>query len=69
MLSIVHTAEMQFRHESPLRDREIAVRAAIRERKAALAAERVVPLRAVRPAAWPRPIGARREALDCPAVA
>ena len=36
MLSIVHTAETQFRHESARRDRDLMLRAHIRERQAAL---------------------------------
>ncbi|QIG39678.1 hypothetical protein G5T42_09435 [Microbacterium sp. 4R-513] len=57
MLSIVHGAETQFRHESAFRERERAVLAAIRERKAYLAEHRA-PARAPRQVApWPRPIG------------
>jgi hypothetical protein len=74
MLSIVHTAEVQFRHESSLREREFAILAAMRDRQAAVAYERLVPLRAPRRAvAWPRPIGAPRASgfavEPCPAVA
>ena len=69
MLSIVHTAEVQLRHESAMRDRGLAVRAAIREREAGIASERVAVLRAPRQLAWPRPIGAMRSELDCCAVA
>lgn len=58
MLSIVHGAETQFRHESAFRERERAVLAAIRERKAYLDALRPTPVPAPRRAAsWPRPIG------------
>ena len=38
MLSIVHTAETQFRHETARRDRDLMLRARIRERQAALQA-------------------------------
>lgn len=40
MLSIVHGAEVQFRHESAFRERERAVLAAIRERETHLSAMR-----------------------------
>jgi hypothetical protein len=40
MLSIVHGAEVQFRHESAFRERERAVLAAIRAREAAVLALR-----------------------------
>jgi len=58
MLSIVHGAETQFRHESAFRERERAVLAAIRERKAYLDTLRPAPVASSRRAAsWPRPIG------------
>lgn len=69
MLSLVTAAEHQYRHDAWIRDREIAVRASIRERQAAapgavvpvVAApvERVAP-RAKR--AWARPIGTHSSA-------
>ena len=63
MLSIVHTAETQFRHESAQRDRDLMLRARIRERQAALqelTSIRALILRPVVPAPLragvPRPI-------------
>lgn len=74
MLSLVTAAEHQYRHDVWTRDREIAVRAAIRERRVpapvavvpAVAApvERVAP-RARR--AWARPIGMHSSA-ECTTV-
>ncbi|WP_194410618.1 hypothetical protein [Microbacterium cremeum] len=70
MLSLVTAAEHQYRHDSWTRDREIAVLASIRERRApapvAVAApvERVAP-RARRP--WARPIGVQSSA-ECTTV-
>ncbi|GAA3215389.1 hypothetical protein [Microbacterium terregens] len=70
MLSIVHAAEAQFHHEVEMRQRELALLASIRERRAAqteLVAPRVVAAARLTPreearrtavrAAWPRPIG------------
>ncbi|TDN91812.1 hypothetical protein [Microbacterium sp. BK668] len=58
MLSIVHGAQTQFRHESALREREWAVLAAIREREAHLASRRSAWAPAARrETSWPRPIG------------
>jgi len=74
MLSIVHAAESQFRYESATRDRERALLASIRDRRAAAveaaALEAAAPVistsveprrataRATR-AAWARPIGVK----------
>ena len=62
MLSIVHTAETQFRHESARRDRDLMLRARIRERQSALrepASVRPLALRAATDRA-PRPVGVPR---------
>ena len=63
MLSIINAAEVQFRHDVEVRDRELALLASIRERRAARSllvpaapAVRPTPARAPR-AAWARPIG------------
>jgi len=59
MLSIIHAAEVQFRHEAAERDRERMLITAIRERAAALvgptpaARARRTPLRAPRAAVAP----------------
>jgi len=62
MLSIVHTAEAQFRHESAQRDRELMLRARIRERQAALQELKSVRPHVLRPAAAavPRLVGVPR---------
>ena len=71
MLSIINAAEVQFRHDVETRDRELALLASIRERRAASAlltpavtpaltpAVAAAPRTSVRAAraAWPRPIG------------
>ncbi len=78
MLSLVTAAEHQYRHDVWSRDRDMAVLAAIRDRRndarseaAALTAAEVAarmipsaPRESPRRAAWARPIGAR--AADCP---
>lgn len=74
MLSIVHTAEVRFRHESSIRDRELAILASIRDRQSRVADEQIGTTRVVRAAfTWPRPIGVQRARLfeqePCPAVA
>ena len=63
MLSIINAAEVQFRHDVEVRDRELALLASIRERRAARSllvptapVVRRAPARTPR-AAWPRPIG------------
>ncbi|KRB36484.1 hypothetical protein [Microbacterium sp. Root180] len=58
MLSLVTAAEQQYRHDTWARDRELALLASIRERRAA---EKAVAPRQTRPrrAAWARPIGVR----------
>lgn len=59
MLSTVTAAELQFRVDTAERNRERSILAAIRDRRAAIAARRVQPTRVTtlrRPAAWPRPI-------------
>ena len=62
MLSIVHTAEAQFRHESAQRDRDLMLRARIRERQTALQEQRSVRPHVLRPAAAavPRLVGVPR---------
>lgn len=63
MLSLVTAAEQQYRHETWTRDREIAVLASIRERRAASLAPRVVKIAPRRKrSVWARPIGLRTEA-------
>ncbi len=58
MLSLVTAAEQQYRHDTWARDRELALLASIRERRAAEAA--VAPRRdRPRRAVWARPIGVR----------
>ena len=71
MLSTVYSSEMQFRHDAMTRERELALLASIRERRAAATdpttvhtvapvALRATPRRAparVTSATWPRPIG------------
>jgi len=71
MLSIINAAEVQFRHDVEVRDRELALLASIRERRAArtplvpvVAAVPRPPVRVAR-AAWPRPIGIK----DCTSTA
>ncbi|MEZ3161119.1 hypothetical protein AB1K54_11345 [Microbacterium sp. BWT-B31] len=59
MLWTVHASEVQFRTESALRARDLAIRAARSERAAAVAQEIAAGIdrtRPGRPAAWPRPI-------------
>lgn len=73
MLSLVTAAEQQYRHETQWRDREIALLASIRDRRAAEAAAAAAPVRIVAPrpqrVAWARPIGAHLAPSDsCPAV-
>lgn len=63
MLSLVTAAEQQYRQDSRMRDRELALVASIRERRAAERARIVVAPRAKR-AAWARPIGVRLAAAD-----
>lgn len=58
MLSLVTAAEQQYRHDTRVRDRELAILAAIRERRAAERARFDAPPR-VKRAAWARPIGVR----------
>ncbi|WP_214465379.1 hypothetical protein [Microbacterium flavescens] len=80
MLSLVTAAEQQYRHESQMRDRELALLGSIRARReaqeaapvAALVAPSAAPATAA-PArskgAWARPIGARASVADsCPTV-
>jgi len=67
MLSLVTAAEQQYRHESWLLDRDLALLASIRERRVAEAgAVTTAAPRAVRPqrAAWARPIGVRLASSD-----
>jgi hypothetical protein len=77
MLSLVTAAEHQYRHEARTRDREIAVRAAIRERRVVApimsTPAPTVQVQASRDprrarAAWARPIGIR-DATECTSVA
>ncbi|WP_127473101.1 hypothetical protein [Microbacterium sulfonylureivorans] len=68
MLSLVTAAEQQYRHETLWRDRELALLASIRDRRASEAAARAAaaapatarPQRAV----WARPIGAHFSQAD-----
>ena len=62
MLSIVHTAETLFRQESARRDRDLMLRARIRERQAALRQLTSVRPLVLRPAASgvPRSVGVPR---------
>lgn len=77
MLSLVTAAEQQYRHESVARDRELALLAAIRERRAfesiaatdrQLAAHSYArPVHAAPPrrrAVWARPIGLTADGLE-----
>ena len=61
MLSTVFAAERQFRHESEIQAREIAILGSIRDRREGLAhpveRARVATRQAV--VVWPRPIGVR----------
>lgn len=57
MLSLVTAAEQQYRHDTWSRDRELALLASIRDRRAAEAADAARPR--ARRAAWARPIGLR----------
>jgi hypothetical protein len=58
MLSLVTAAEQQYRHDSRILDRELAIVASIRARRAAEQARVEAAPRAKR-AAWARPIGVR----------
>ena len=55
----VYAAEQQYRHDTWTRDREHAILASIRERKAAVVHRVIEPRVAARPqrASWARPIG------------
>jgi len=68
MLSLVTAAEQQYRHDSWIRDRELAVLSAIRDRRApapmAPTVVRVAPRH--RRAVWARPIGLHSE--ECSAA-
>lgn len=68
MLSLVTAAEQQYRHETLWRDRELALLAAIRERREHEAAVAAAPVRVAAPrpqrAAWARPIGAHLTQSD-----
>lgn len=59
MLSLVTAAEQQYRHDTWARDRERALLAAIRERRAAESVERAVPKQRIARTQWARPIGVR----------
>ena len=72
MLSLVTAAEHQYRHDVWTRDREIAVLASIRERRAPAVAESafIAPAERVAPRArraWARPIGMHSSA-ECATV-
>ncbi|HYJ49688.1 MAG TPA: hypothetical protein VEX12_07200 [Microbacterium sp.] len=83
MLSTVYSSEMQFRHDADTRERELALLASIRERRAAETARAIVhvatpvalhaePRRAaarVTRATWPRPIGVKTVSPAACAVA
>ena len=83
MLSTVYSSEMQFRHDAVTRERELALLASIRERRAAVSvpttvhaatpvALRATPHRAparVTSATWPRPIGIKTASPAACAVA
>ena len=56
MLSTVMAAQGQFRVDTAERDRERAILAAIRERRAAVAQAAIRPAATRLPVAWPRPI-------------
>lgn len=58
MLSLVTAAEQQYRHETAARDREFALIAAIRERRAAEAAAAPTTVHPAPPAST-RPLAAR----------
>ena len=58
MLSLVTAAEQQYRHDTWARDRDLALIASIRDRRAAQQAQSVTSARPRR-AAWARPIGLR----------
>lgn len=83
MLSTVYSSEMQFRHDAQTRERELALLASIRERRAAAtmpatvhiatpvalhATPRRAPAR-VTSATWPRPIGVKTASPAACAVA
>jgi hypothetical protein len=59
MLSLVTAAEQQYRHDTWARDRELALLASIRERRAAEREPRVAARPRPQRAAWARPIGVR----------
>ncbi len=59
MLSLVTAAEQQYRHDTWVRDRERALLASIRDRRAAEQAARAAAPRRARRTAWARPIGVR----------
>ena len=82
MLSTVYSSEMQFRHDAQTRERELALLASIRERRAAQSVQAVhlaapVALTAesrrvtgrVTTATWPRPIGVKTTSPAACAVA
>lgn len=62
----LYAAEQQYRHDTRMRERELALIASIRERSTRAPLPRTAPVRATaaRPqrAAWPRPIGLRTSA-------
>lgn len=80
MLSTVYAAEVQFRHDAQVRDRELAILGSIKERRLAAAArlEELAaalpgvgrPARTARSApAWPRPIGVDLSVGGCTTTA
>lgn len=69
MLWLVTAAEQQYRHDTRMRDRELAVLASIRDRRAASVAPRIVRVGPHRKrSVWARPIGLRSEA-ECTTTA
>lgn len=65
MLSTVYAAEVQFRHDSEGRERELAILRSIRDRREALAVPQRARNATLRTATWPRPIGVRVDVADC----
>lgn len=69
MLSTEFSAELQFRHDSEARARELAILGSIRDRREAIAAPRKASVVTRRVVTWPRPIGVKLDMADNTATA
>ncbi len=69
MLSTVFAAEVQFRHDSEARARELAILGSIRDRRESLTAPHQARDTARLVATWPRPIGVKLDLTEATAAA